>query len=32
LAVVRAHYGNHPIQQVWELIPGNGETIEVEIR
>jgi broad specificity phosphatase PhoE len=32
LAIVRAHYENHPIEQVWELIPGNGETIEVEIR
>jgi alpha-ribazole phosphatase len=32
LAVVRAHYGNHPIQQVWDLVPDNGETIEVEIK
>jgi alpha-ribazole phosphatase len=30
LAVILAYYRDIPIEQVWELIPGNGAVMEVE--
>lgn len=29
LAVIRAHCEGRPIEEVWELVPGNGEVVEV---
>lgn len=31
LALIKAHLHNHPIQQVWELIPPNAEADELTI-
>ncbi len=31
LALIKAHYTNHPIQQVWDLIPPNAQTEELII-
>jgi broad specificity phosphatase PhoE len=31
LAVIRAYFTGIPIREVWELVPGNGESVELEI-
>ena len=30
LAILRAHYQHQPIERMWDLVPANGEVIEVE--
>jgi broad specificity phosphatase PhoE len=31
LAVIRAYFQDIPIGKVWDLVPGNGEIVELEI-
>jgi probable phosphoglycerate mutase len=31
LALVRTYYGDYPAGKVWELVPGNGEIVELEV-
>jgi alpha-ribazole phosphatase len=31
LAVIRAYFQGIPIEQVWELVPDNGQIVELEI-
>jgi alpha-ribazole phosphatase len=31
LALVRAHYGDHSAGEIWDLVPGNGEIVEMEV-
>jgi probable phosphoglycerate mutase len=30
LALVRAYYGDYPAGKIWDLVPGNGEIVEIE--
>lgn len=30
LAVIRVAYQGHPLEQVWDLIPGNGEILPIQ--
>ncbi len=31
LAIVRAHYGDYPAGKIWDLVPGNGEIVQIEV-
>ena len=31
LAIVRAHYGDYPAGEIWDLVPGNGEIVQIEV-
>jgi probable phosphoglycerate mutase len=31
LAIVRAHYGDYQARKIWDLVPGNGEIVEIEV-
>ena len=31
IAIVRAHYGDYPAAKIWDLVPGNGEIVEIEV-
>jgi alpha-ribazole phosphatase len=31
LALVRAYYGNYPAERIRDLVPGNGEIVQLEV-